>query len=218
MVKDLSRSAREIHEVLDLIRGIADQTHLLALNAAIEAAGAGDAGKGFTVVAIEVKELSKRTTEAVGIIKGKIQTMQTNTDLVTRSIRDIVEVIKETHDIMLSISGSVEEQTATLNEISKTISGTSRFAETVSISLQNTVKLEKEVTKRLSEVSHSARSIARDAKDAADRTQYTRQNVVDVGEACMATFAETRRIEDQVRKLVHMYEKLHEIVIQFKIK
>jgi methyl-accepting chemotaxis protein len=217
IVRDLSRSAKEIHEVLELIRGIADQTHLLALNAAIEAAGAGDAGKGFTVVAIEVKELSKRTTEAVGIIKGKIQTMQTNTDLVTRSIRDIVEVIQETHDIMFSISGSVEEQTATLNEISKTISGTSRFAETVSISLQNTVKLEKEVTKRLNEVSHSARSIAKDAKDAVDRTQRTRQDVMDVGTACVATFADTKRIEDQIRKLTHMYQKLHGIVIQFKL-
>jgi len=218
MVRDLSRSAKEIHEILELIRGIADQTHLLALNAAIEAAGAGDAGKGFTVVAIEVKELSKRTTEAVGIIKEKIQTIQTNTDLVIGSIRDIAEVIQETHDIMFSISGSVEEQTATLNEISKTISGTSRFAETVSLSLQNTVKLEKEVSKRLSEVSLSARSIAGDAKDAADQTQNTRQNVMDVGTACVATFAETRRIEDQVRKLTHMYQTLHEIVIQFKLR
>jgi len=218
IVRDLSRSAKEIHEVLELIRGIADQTHLLALNAAIEAAGAGDAGKGFTVVAIEVKELSKRTTEAVGIIKGKIQTMQTNTDLVIKSIRDIVEVIKETHDIMFSISGSVEEQTATLNEISKTISGTSRFAETVSLSLQNAVKLEKEVSKRLNEVSHSARSIAKDAKDAVDRTQHTRQDVMDVGTACVATFADTKRIEDQIRKLTHLYQKLHGIVIQFKLK
>jgi methyl-accepting chemotaxis protein len=218
IVRDLSRSAKEIHEVLELIRGIADQTHLLALNAAIEAAGAGEAGKGFTVVAIEVKELSKRTTEAVGIIKGKIQTMQTNTDLVTRSILDIVEVIKETHDIMFSISGAVEEQTATLNEISKTISGTSRFAETVSLSLQNTVKLEKEVSKRLNEVSHSARSIAKDAKDAVDRTQHTRQDVMDVGAACVATVTDTKRIEDQIRKLTHMYQKLHGIVIQFKLK
>ena len=153
----------------------------------------------------------------MGIIKGKIQTMQTNTDLVTRSIRDIVEVIKETHDIMFSISGSVEEQTATLNEISKTISGTSQFAETVSLSLQNAVKLEKEVSKRLNEVSHSARSIAKDAKDAVDRTQHTRQDVMDVGTACVATFAETRRIEDQIRKLTHMYQKLHGIVIQFKL-
>ncbi|MCM2285008.1 MAG: methyl-accepting chemotaxis protein [Desulfobacula sp.] len=217
IVRDLSRSAKEIHEVLELIRGIADQTHLLALNAAIEAAGAGEAGKGFTVVAIEVKELSKRTTEAVGIIKGKIQTMQTNTDLVSRSILDIVEVIKETHDIMFSISGSVEEQTATLNEISKTISGTSRFAETVSLSLQNTVKLEKEVSKRLNEVSHSARSIAKDAKDAVDRTQQTRQDVMDVGAACVATVTDTKRIEDQIRKLTHMYQKLHGIVIQFKL-
>ena len=218
MIRNLSRSAKEIHEVLELIRGIADQTHLLALNAAIEAAGAGDYGKGFTVVANEVKELSKRTGDAVGVIKGKIQTMQTNTDGVIKSIHDIVDVIKESHDIMSSIAGSVEEQTATLNEISKTISGTSRFAETVSSSLKNTIKLEKEVSKKLNDVSHTTRNIAKDAKDASLQTLHTRQNVMDVSDACVATVADTKRIEDQIRKLTHMYQKLHEIVIQFKIR
>lgn len=218
MIRNLSRSAKEIHEVLELIRGISDQTHLLALNAAIEAAGAGDAGKGFTVVANEVKDLSKRTGAAVGIIKGKIQIMQTSTDLAIKSIHDIVDVIKESHDIMSSIAGSVEEQTATLNEISKTISGTSRFAETVSTSLKNTVKLEKEVSKKLNDVSHTARNIAKDAKDAVTQTFHTRQNVTDVSHACVTTLADTKRIEDQIRSLTGMYQKLHEIVIQFKIK
>lgn len=218
MIRDLSRSAKEIHEVLELIQGIAGQTHILALNAAIEAAGAGDYGKGFTVVANEVKELSKRTSAAVGIIKGKIQIMQTSTDVVTKSIHSIVDVIKETHDIMSSIAGSVEAQTATLNEISTTISGTSRFAETVSLSLQNTIKLEKEVSKKLNDVSHTARNIAADAKDAVSQTLHTRQNVMDVSDACVATFADTKRIEDQVQKLTSMYQRLHEIVIQFKIR
>ena len=218
IIRNLSRSAKEIHEVLDLIRGIADQTHLLALNAAIEAAGAGDYGRGFTVVAHEVKELSKSTGDAVGIIKGKIQTMQTSTDVVIKSIHAIIDIIQESHAIMSSIADSVKDQTATLNEISKTISGTSRFAETVSSSLKNTIKLEKDVSKKLNEVSHAARNIAKDAKDASVQTLHTRRNVMDVSDACVATFTDTRRIEDQIRNLTHMSRKLHEIVIQFIIK
>lgn len=218
MIRNLGRSAKEIHEVLDLIRGIAGQTHLLALNAAIEAAGAGEYGRGFTVVANEVKELSKRTGDAVGIIKEKIQVMQTGTDVVTKSIHDIVDVIQENHEIMTSIAASVEEQTATLNEISKTISGTSHFAETVSTSLKNTIKLEKNVSKKLNDMSHTARNIAKDAKDALDQTLHTRKNVADVSEASAATVADTRRIENQIKNLTHMYQALHEIVIRFKIE
>ncbi|MFA5903513.1 MAG: methyl-accepting chemotaxis protein [Desulfobacula sp.] len=218
MIRNLGRSAKEIHEVLDLIRGIADQTHLLALNAAIEAAGAGEYGRGFTVVANEVRELSKRTGDAVGIIKEKIQAMQTGTDVVTKSIHDIVDVIQENHEIMTSIAASVEEQTATLNEISKTISGTSHFAETVSTSLKNTIKLEKDVSKKLNDMSHTARNIAKDAKDALDQTLHTRKNVADVSEASAATVADTRRIENQIQNLTHMYQALHDIVIRFKIK
>jgi methyl-accepting chemotaxis protein len=129
-----------------------------------------------------------------------------------------VDVIQENHEIMTSIAASVEEQTATLNEISKTISGTSLFAETVSTSLKNAIKLEKDVSKKLNDMSHTARNIAKDAKDALGQTLHTRKNVADVSEACAATVADTRRIETQIQNLTHLYQVLHEIVIRFKIK
>lgn len=217
-INNLKKSAEEINEVVELIKGIADQTHLLSLNAAIEAAGAGEAGKGFTIVAMEVKALSKRTAQATTTIRNKIQTMQKSTDVVIKSIIAIVEIIRETHDIMSSIAASVEQQTISVNEISKNVSSTSDFADTVSDTLQKTIQHEKDLSRELRGVSAEVHKIAGDAQDASIKTQYTRENVIKMDQAALATFEDTKRIEDQLNTLTQMYQRLHQIVIQFKTK
>lgn len=75
-VNELGASAKQIVNVVDLIKGISAQTNLLALNATIEAASAGDAGKGFAVVANEVKELAKQASSATEEIRAQVEQMQ----------------------------------------------------------------------------------------------------------------------------------------------
>lgn len=216
-IKDLKTSAKRIDEVVDLIKGIADQTHLLSLNAAIEAAGAGKAGKGFTVVANEVKELSKKTSGATNTIRDKISSMQSSTDMVVKNMDSIIEVIKETHEIMSYIAASVEQQTATINEISKNISQASGFTESVFETMQDTIAREKKVSGRLDLVSKNAEKIAADAEDAYIQTAATGGNVIELKNISLETSEYARKIENQVLSLGKMYQKLHQIVIQFKI-
>ena len=117
----LSEAAQRIGEVVNMINDIAEQTNLLALNATIEAARAGDAGKGFVVVASEVKNLANQTGQATEEITGQIASMQTATEDAVGAIQSISTVIGEIDVIVTSIGSAVEEQDAATNEIARNV-------------------------------------------------------------------------------------------------
>ncbi len=116
-INALSESAAKIGEVVALINSIAEQTNLLALNATIEAARAGEAGKGFAVVASEVKQLASQTARATEDISARVAGIQKATGDTVQSIGRIVETIDSIRSISAAIAGAVEEQSVTTQEI-----------------------------------------------------------------------------------------------------
>lgn len=135
-VARLGESSAEIGEVVKLISSIAQQTNLLALNATIEAARAGDAGKGFAIVASEVKDLAKETARATEDISARIAAIQADAQLAVGSIGEIGEIIRRISDSQTTIASAVEEQTATTNEIGRNLTeaaaGSTEIARNVS--------------------------------------------------------------------------------------
>ncbi|MEP7763798.1 methyl-accepting chemotaxis protein [Sanguibacter sp. 25GB23B1] len=121
-VTKLGISSAEIGNVVKVITSIAEQTNLLALNATIEAARAGEAGKGFAVVASEVKELAQETARATEDIARRVQAIQVDTGGAVVAIGEISTIIASINDYQLTISSAVEEQTATTNEMSRSVS------------------------------------------------------------------------------------------------
>ncbi|MBI3447137.1 MAG: MCP four helix bundle domain-containing protein [Magnetospirillum sp.] len=117
----LSQTAGRVGEVVQLITDIASQTNLLALNATIEAARAGDAGKGFHVVANEVKNLANQTARATEEIATQIGAIQTETLDAVAAIRRITEVIGEINEMSSAIAGAVEEQGAAMQEVVRSV-------------------------------------------------------------------------------------------------
>ena len=107
--------------MIKLINGIAEQTNLLALNATIEAARAGEAGKGFAVVASEVKELAQETARATEDISRRVEAIQADTAGAVEAIGQISAVIGEINDFQATIAAAVEEQTATSNEMNRNV-------------------------------------------------------------------------------------------------
>jgi methyl-accepting chemotaxis protein len=128
-VAQLDMSSQEIGVVVKLITSIAEQTNLLALNATIEAARAGEAGKGFAVVASEVKELARETADATQRITKMIGTLQEDSSHVTAALTAITDLIHQISDAQTSIAGAVEEQSATTNEISRSVNDVAQTAE-----------------------------------------------------------------------------------------
>jgi methyl-accepting chemotaxis protein len=120
-IAKLSQSAAHIDNVIKLIGAIAEQTNLLALNATIEAARAGEAGRGFAVVASEVKALATQTAKATEEISAQVADMQAATDASVATVRNIGTTIDLISEISTSIASAVEEQSVSTQEIARNV-------------------------------------------------------------------------------------------------
>ena len=120
-VEQLERLSIQIDDFVDLIKRIASQTNLLALNATIEAARAGNAGKGFSVVASEVKALANQTSRATDEISQQVAAIQVATRKSVDEISSIARAIEQLTAATTSIASAVEEQSATTHDIAGSI-------------------------------------------------------------------------------------------------
>ncbi len=121
-IRELNASAENIGRVIEIIGKISEKIDLLALNASIEAAGAGEAGRAFTVVASEIKELARQTAASSIDIRKQIQSIQSSTREAITSIGSITEIIKKMNEGSVSIASSVEQQSMTTKEIAASVS------------------------------------------------------------------------------------------------
>jgi len=131
-VRGLAESANRIGDVVKLISDIAEQTNLLALNATIEAARAGEAGRGFAVVASEVKSLATQTAQATDEIAQQIQTVQTETGAAVDGIQSISAVIGEIDETATAVAAAIEEQGSATKEIARNVQEAAEGAQDVS--------------------------------------------------------------------------------------
>ncbi|NUU98584.1 hypothetical protein XO12_00105 [Marinitoga sp. 1154] len=123
-IKELENYAGKITEVIDQVSNIAEQTNLLALNAAIEAARAGEAGKGFAVVADEIRKLAEETRKATDEISSILGSIKTNVEKSTKqifSVKDTVEKVTKNSSVLNDELNKILGQTSILSERAQTL-------------------------------------------------------------------------------------------------
>ena len=159
-IKGLGERSLEIGAIIEVINEIATQTNLLALNAAIEAARAGEHGKGFAVVADEVRKLAERaaraTKDITGLIKGiqvetseAVTVMETGTreveegtklaDQAGAALREIEQIVKQTSNLMTDITGAAGDQVKSTESVVHTMDNISQLTQETAHGVQETV-------------------------------------------------------------------------------
>lgn len=166
----LTEAAAKIGNVVDLITEIASQTNLLALNATIEAARAGDAGRGFSVVATEVKSLAAQTGKATEDIRRQIDAIQASSSDAVIAISGITGTISTINEIVASIASAVEEQSAATQEIARNVQDAAQGARAISDNIAG-------VTGAADDTGASANQVLLASDDLARQSRTMRQQV-----------------------------------------
>jgi methyl-accepting chemotaxis protein len=156
----LSRAAQQIGDVVKLITAIAEQTNLLALNATIEAARAGEAGRGFAVVASEVKSLASQTAKATDEISSHILGMQGATQESVAAIKEIGGTIAQISTIASTIAGAVEQQSSATQEIARSVQNVAQGTQAAAANIMQVNRGATETGSASEEVLNSAKTLS----------------------------------------------------------
>ncbi|MEO9527800.1 methyl-accepting chemotaxis protein [Roseibium sp.] len=171
-VSSLQQVVARIGDVTKLITDIAEQTNLLALNATIEAARAGEAGKGFAVVASEVKALASQTSKATEEIDRQITEMRQAADASTEATGSVADMVRKITENTTAMSGAAEEQNLATTEIASSVAeaaqgteGVSRSIAEVSDAAGETAKLGTDMNATVGELHDQSNSLRQAMED-----------------------------------------------------
>jgi methyl-accepting chemotaxis protein len=167
LMTSLGERSKQIGAIIDVIKDIADQTNLLALNAAIEAARAGEQGRGFAVVADEVRKLAERTAQATTEIGGMISAIQREVDTAilnmndgTKQVAVGVEFAAKAGEVLHTIVSSVQDLHGMVHQIASATEQTSQASDQISTDIETIASVSKQTSSNSEQIAQSASDLS----------------------------------------------------------
>ncbi len=176
-ISGLAEVGRQVSEVVGLIGDIAEQTNLLALNATIEAARAGEHGKGFAVVASEVKSLADQTAKATETIAAQITQMTCATDTSVQAISEVVSLVSEMNTLNENTVHAVKEQSSATGEIANSVLNAANGTEKVNGHIQDVLKSANNTDQSAIRVGAASEDVVRQSQSLQKAVEEFLQNV-----------------------------------------